>query len=133
MAINLAYQTYQQNQVTTATPGELTLMLYNGIIKFIKQAQTAIDQRDYERANLFNLKAQNIITELTVTLKMEYAIAQHLSALYEYMGRRLIEANIKKDKAILDEVLGMATELRDSWSEAVKIARQERHLKNDAR
>ncbi|MDF2535328.1 MAG: flagellar protein FliS, partial [Bacillales bacterium] len=59
-----AYKSYQQNSVLTATPGELTLMLYNGCIKFIKQGKLAIENKDLESKNIYLQKAQNIIREL---------------------------------------------------------------------
>ncbi|MGI5851671.1 MAG: flagellar export chaperone FliS [Clostridiales bacterium] len=124
MAIANPYQQYQQQSVMTASPGELTLMLYNGCIKFIRQAKLGIEAGDIERANNSIIRCQDILEELMVTLKPEYDISASLSALYDYMYNRLIDANIGKDLSILDEVLEMVTEIRDTWAEAIKINRR---------
>ncbi|MCF6093425.1 flagellar export chaperone FliS [Microaerobacter geothermalis] len=125
MAVNNPYQTYQNNQVTTSTPAELTLMLYNGAIRFIKQTKLAIDEGKMDKANEYNIRAQDIITELMITLNMDYEISHQLLPLYDYMKNRLIEANLKKDKEILTEVEGFVVELRDTWSQAMKLAKQQ--------
>lgn len=114
------YEVYQKTQVSTAKPEELTLMLYNGGIKFLQQAKMAIDNKDLAKANSLILKTQEIITELMITLNMDYEISASLSALYEYMKQRLIEANMKKDIVIVDEVIEMLMELRTTWQQAMK-------------
>lgn len=125
MALNKAVYQYQQNSVFTATPEELTLMLYNGCIKGIRFAQSAIEENDYEKANTYICKAQAIIRELRNTLDMKYDISHNLFDLYTYFLDRLIEANIKKKKDILEEVQHFVEELRDTWSQAMKEARIE--------
>ncbi|AZB44511.1 flagella export chaperone FliS [Bacillus sp. FJAT-42376] len=124
MAVNNPYQAYQQNSVTTASPGELTLMLYNGCLKFIKQARTAMEQKQIEAKNTSLLKAQKIIQELMVTLNMELEVSKNMMSLYEYMNRRLMEANLGNDTAILDEVEGYVTEFRDTWKQVIQLNRQ---------
>jgi len=123
MALNKAVYQYQQNSIMTATPEELTLMLYNGCIKGIKMTKIAIEDNDYEKSNHYICKAQAIIRELRATLDMKYDISNNLYDLYTYFLDRLIEANVKKDTQILDEVIGFVTELRDTWAEAMKDAR----------
>jgi flagellar protein FliS len=123
MAINNPYQAYQQNQVNTAMPGELTLMLYNGMIKFLKQAKIAVENKDIPESNRLIQRAQDIVVELMVTLNMDYEISKELLPLYDYMKRRLIEANMTKDAAILAEIEEMAVSLRETWSQAVKLAK----------
>lgn len=123
MAVNKAYNQYKENSVFTANPEDLTLMLYNGLVKFIMQAQAAIDEKDIEKANTSIIRAQDIVIEFQSTLDMKYEISQSLALIYDYMNRRLVEANIKKDKGILEEVLGLAKELRDTWSNAMKLAK----------
>lgn len=119
------YQQYQEQSIKTASPGELTLMLYNGCIKFINQAKQFIEQKDIEKANNAIIRAQDIIQELLVTLNMGYEISKNLAALYDFMYRRLIDANISKDVEALDEVLDLVTELRDTWKEVIKKTRQQ--------
>ena len=97
MAINNPYKSYQQNSVTTASPGELTLMLYNGCLKFIRIAKKAIADNNIEEKNTNLIKAQKIIQELMVTLNMDVAVSKDMMALYDYLNRRLIEANTKSD------------------------------------
>lgn len=127
MAMFNPYQQYEQQSVMTASPGELTLMLYNGCIKFIKMGIKYIEEDNIEKANNAIIRAQDIVNELTVTLDMEYEISEQLQLLYEYMGRRLIEANISKDMGILQEVEGLMAELRDTWAEVIKLNRQQRY------
>lgn len=122
---NTAYNAYKQNSVTTASPGELTLMLYNGCLKFLTKAKKAIENKDIQEKNTNIQKAQAIISELMVTLKTDEAVGQQMFSLYEYMNRRLIEANINNDTTIIDEVIGLTTEFRDTWKEVIKINRQQ--------
>lgn len=117
--------TYQNNQVTTATPAELTLMLYNGAIKFIKQTKIAISERRFDKAHEYNIRVQDILNEFIITLDRDVPISKQFLSMYEYMMRRLIEANYKKNAEILDEVEGFLIEFRDTWKEAMKIARQQ--------
>ncbi|KON66963.1 flagellar biosynthesis protein FliS [Peribacillus butanolivorans] len=124
MAINNPYQSYQQNSVNTASPGELTLMLYNGCLKFITLSKKAIAEKNFQEKNTNLIKAQKIIQELMVTLKMDLAISKELMSLYDYLNRRLIEANIKSDLDILEEVEGFVMEFRDTWKEAIQLNRQ---------
>ena len=124
MAVSNPYQSYQQNSVNTASPGELTLMLYNGCLKFIHQAKKAIEEKNIEMKNTNIQKAQSIIQELMVTLNMDMEISKNMMSLYEFMNRRLMEANIKNDASILDEVEGLVTEFRDTWKEVIQVNRQ---------
>ncbi|MBU8731782.1 flagellar export chaperone FliS [Cytobacillus firmus] len=124
MAVSNPYQSYQQNSVNTASPGELTLMLYNGCLKFIHQAKKAIMDKNIEAKNTNIQKAQNIIQELMVTLNMDVEVSQNMMSLYDYMNRRLMEANIKNDTGILDEVEGLVTEFRDTWKDVIQVNRQ---------
>jgi flagellar secretion chaperone FliS len=120
MTLNNPYQAYQKQAVTTSNPEELTLMLYQGMVKFIRLAKFALDQKKVEEFHNYNLRAQDIISELMVTLKKEYAISDSLFSLYDYMKRRLIEANINNKFEILEEIEGFAVELTETWSTAMK-------------
>lgn len=122
-----AYNAYKQNSVTTASPGELTLMLYNGCLKFLGKAKVAIDEKDIQSKNTNIQKAQAIIGELMSTLNMDFEISKQMLPLYEYMNRRLVEANIQNDTAILTEVEGLVTEFRDTWKEVLKVTRQQQY------
>lgn len=127
MSLHKAYGQYKENSVYTARPEELTLMLYNGLVKFIMQAQMAIDEKKLDRANNCIIRAQDIVYELQSTLNKKYEISQSLWMIYDYMIRRLRDANLKKDKGILEEVLGFAKELRDAWEQGMKLARHQQH------
>jgi flagellar secretion chaperone FliS len=127
MAINNPYAAYQNNSVTTASPGELTLMLYNGSLKFIHIAKKAIEEKNIELKNTNIQKAQAIVSELMVTLNTDLEISQNLMSLYDYINRRLTEANVKNDRAILEEVEGLITEFRDTWKQVIQVNRQKQH------
>ena len=121
-----AAEAYKRQQVLTATPEALTLMLYNGALRFMTEGREAIERKDYEEANNSLQKAQNIITEFRVTLNMEYEIAHQLLPLYNYVYDRLVEANMKSDVKQLDEAKNIITELRDAWAQVMKKARAEK-------
>lgn len=127
MSVSNPYQSYQQNAINTASPGELTLMLYNGCLKFIHIAKVAITEKDVEKKNSNLQRAQNIIQELMVTLNTELEVSKNMMALYDYLYRRLIEANIKSDAVILEEVEEFVTEFRDTWKQVIQINRQKQY------
>lgn len=127
MAVNNPYQAYQQNSVTQSTPGELTLMLYNGCLKFLNQAKKGIATKDIELKNTNIQKAQNILRELMITLDPSQPISQSMGSLYEYMITRLVEANINNDTTIVDEVYGLTTEFRDTWKQVIQVNRQKQY------
>ncbi|SFC24257.1 flagellar protein FliS [Bacillus sp. OV322] len=130
MALGNPYQAYQQNSVTTASPGDLTLMLYNGCLKFITLAKKAIEENNIQEKNTNLIKAQKIIQELMVTLNMDVDVSKDLMSLYDYLNRRLIEANLKSDLAILQEVEGFVTDFRNTWKEVVQLNRQKQFTQN---
>ena len=117
------YQQYKQSVVNTSTPQELTLMLYNGLIKFLKLGVEAVEENNLQNAHTNIVKAQNIIEEFMSTLDMDYDISKNLFSIYEYMNWRLIDANIRKDKAAIEEVVAFAEDLRNTWSQAMRLAK----------
>ncbi|MFA1821349.1 flagellar export chaperone FliS [Virgibacillus oceani] len=125
MSANNPYKAYQDNAVNTASGGELTLMLYNGCIKFIKQAIKEMNAKNFDAKNTNIQKAQNIIRELMITLDQKVEISNQILPLYEYMQFQLKEANIKNDPALLEEVLGFAVEFRDTWKQVILKSRQQ--------
>lgn len=124
MALPDAYAQYQNNKVMTASPAELTLMLYEGAIKFCNIAVKAIEQKDVPKAHANIVKVERIIDYLRQTLDMKYAVAQDFENIYSYLSKRLIEANIKKDKEILEEVGVHLRSVRDNWKEVMRINRE---------
>lgn len=123
---NNPYNEYLRNKVMTATPGELTLMLYEGAVKFGNIAIKAIEEKDVETAHANIVKVQNIIDEFRRTLDFKYPVAQDFENVYSYLSRRLIEANIHKDKEIMEEVVKHLRSMRDNWKEVMKKAVQEK-------
>lgn len=123
MAFNYA-AAYQNNKVQTASKGELTLMLYDAGIKFVNMAINAIDKNNIQGANDNIKKAENVIIEFRSTLDHKYPVAKDFDIVYDYMYRRLIQANIKKDKEILEAVLADFKEMRDIWTQVMKAGRQ---------
>jgi flagellar secretion chaperone FliS len=127
MAINNPYTAYQNNSVNTASPGELTLMLYNGSLKFLHIAKKAIEDKNIELKNTNIKKVQAIVNELMVTLNMDLEVSKNMMSLYDYLNRRLAEANVKNDLAILEEVEEFLTDFRDTWKQVVQVNRQKQH------
>ncbi len=120
MALPNAYAQYNNSKVLTASPAELTLMLYEGAIKFCNIAEEAVEQKDIEKAHNNIKKVQNIIDYLRKTLDMKYAVAQDFERIYVYLEQRLLQANLKKDKEILAEVNLHLHSVRDTWKEVMK-------------
>lgn len=127
MAINNPYAAYERNSVATAAPGEITLMLYNGCLKFIRQAKTAIEQANIAEKNTNLQKAQNIITELMITLNMDLEVSKNMAIMYEYINHRLLEANLKNDLEILNEVETLVTDFRDTWKQVIQVNRKQQY------
>ncbi len=117
------YNAYAKNKITTASPAELTLMLYEGAVKFCNVAIVAVENRDFEKANTNIQKAQRIIGEFQATLNFKYEVAKDFNNVYNYLMQRLIEANMKKDIAILEEVLKHLRTMRDTWKEVMKLTK----------
>lgn len=120
MTLNNPYQTYQRQAITTSKPEDLTLMLYQGLVKFIRLSKLAVQNNNFEESHKNNMRAQDILTELMVTLKTGYAISEQLMTMYDYMKNRLVEANISKNIEVLEEVEGYAIELTETWSNAIR-------------
>ncbi len=124
MALPNAYAQYNNSKILTASPAELTLMLYEGAIKFCNIAVVAIEQKDIEKAHINIVKAQKIIDYFRQTLDMKYEVAKDFDRVYVYLERRLIEANMKKDVAILEEVLEHLRSMRDTWKEVMRLNKE---------
>ncbi len=114
------YEQYQRNKVLTATPSEVTLMLYEGAIKFCNIAIMAIENNEMEKAHTNIMKTQRIIEEFRNTLDRQYEVAEDFDRIYVYVLRRLFDANVKKDKEILEEINGHLRSLRDTWKEVMR-------------
>ena len=122
MAPRNPYAAYNNSKVLTASPAELTLMLYEGAIKFCNIAIMGIDENDVEKAHINIKKAEAIIAEFRATLDHKYPVAEDFENVYKYLHDRLILANVRKDKEILEEVLTHLRTMRDTWKEVMEKA-----------
>lgn len=122
MATNAA-TAYKDSKILTASPAELSLMLYEGAIKFCNIALMAIEKNDFVKANTNIIKAERIIAEFRQTLDTKYPVSKSFNDVYDYIFRRLVDANIKKDPEILEEALGYIREMRDTWKEVMRHAK----------
>lgn len=111
---------YTTNKILTASPAEVTLMLYEGAIKFVNIAIVAIEHKEIEKAHNNIVKAQRIIEEFRNTLDHKYPVAEDFDRIYVYLLQRLLQANIKKDKEILEEVNTHLRSVRDTWKEVMR-------------
>ena len=119
MATN-PYAKYQSSKILTASPAELTLMLYDGAIKFGNIAIAAMHEKDVQKAHTNITKVQRIITEFRSSLDRNYPVAQDFDNIYVYLLQRLLQANVKKDPEIMEEVVGHLRTLRETWIEVMK-------------
>ena len=124
MALPNPYAQYNNSKILTASPAELTLMLYEGAIKFCNIAVLAVEQKDVEKAHINITKTERIIDYFRQTLDMNYPVAEDFDRVYAYLSRRLVEANMKKDKEILDEVNLHLHSMRDTWKEVMNRNKQ---------
>ena len=120
-----ALNQYKQNTVFSATPEELTLMLYDGAIKFMNISKYHIENNNVVKAHEALIRAQDIIIELNSSLNMEYEISKNLRGLYEFLLDRLVDANIYKKVEPIDEALEIVTEMRDTWKEAMQEVKKQ--------
>jgi flagellar protein FliS len=125
VAYSAAGNQYKQQSAMTASPGELTLMLYDGCVKNLRLSKMHIEAKDFIKANEDLQKTQNIICELMRSLDMTYDISKQLIQLYDFLIDTIVWANVKKDISKIDEALDLITELRDSWQQAILIHRRQ--------
>lgn len=118
---NSNFNQYKNSKVLTASPAELTLMLYEGAIKFCNVAIVAIEKNEMQKAHTNIMKAEKIVDHLRITLDMQYPVAKDFERVYEYIGWRLIQANMKKDPDMIEEALMHLRTMRDTWKEVMRI------------
>lgn len=116
-----AINAYQKNAIMTASKAELTLMLYDGAIKFCNIALSGFEKKEYEKINTNLKKAQAIITEFRATLDCKYPVWEDFERVYDYIYHCLIDANIHKDEEKLQEALKYIREMRDTWKEVMRL------------
>lgn len=123
MLANQGYAAYANNKVMTASPAELTLMLYEGAIKFSNLALVGIEEKNIQKAHDNIMKVERIIEEFQVTLDHKYSVAKDFDEVYSYLMFRLREANLKKDREIMEEILEHLRTMRDTWKEVMRLSR----------
>lgn len=117
------YQQYQRQSVMTMTQGEMLTKLYDEVIKQMSGAKICLTEKDLSAVNNALQKAQRILFYLKSTLDFKYEISGNLDALYDFFIERTVQANLKKDAAILDEIIPMIEDLRDTFVQADRNAR----------
>lgn len=122
MPINPA-AAYQNSKILTASGADLTLMLYEGAIKFCNIALLAMEKNDIAKANINIQKAEKVITELQVTLDRRYPVANDFDNVYKYIQGKLFQANIKKDPELLEEALNQIRDMRDIWKQLMATSK----------
>ena len=120
MALPNGYAQYNNSKILTASPAELTLMLYDGAIKFANIAVMGMEQNDIQKAHNNIIRVQRIIEEFRNSLDRKYPVAEDFDRIYVYLLKRLYEANVKKDKEIMEEVLTHLRSMRDTWIQVMK-------------
>lgn len=123
MPIN-PYERYRRQDLETCNQQELVGRLFNEAALCLRRACADIEKKQFSTANEAIKKAEVIVNTLNSSLDMQYSISKLLRSLYQYMNRRMLEANFKKDPAILSEIAGILTELRDAWNEAIHRSRK---------
>ncbi|MDR3587748.1 MAG: flagellar export chaperone FliS [Desulfosporosinus sp.] len=120
MVNSQAANAYKNQQIMTAPPEQLTLLLYNGALRFLNESILATEQGDIQKAHNANKRVQDIVREFVITLDMSYEISKNFAQLYEYTEYCLIQGNIKKDVKLLQQAKDVLQELREAWVGAMK-------------
>lgn len=123
MLANKGYAAYANNKIATASPAELTLMLYEGAIKFCNLAISGVEENNVMKAHTNIMKVEHIIEEFQATLNHKYPVAKDFDEVYSYLMNRLMEANMRKDKEILEEVREHLRTMRDTWKEVMRLSK----------
>lgn len=120
---NVGAEAYRRQQIMTSSPEALTLMLYDGAIRFVRESILAIEKKDFKKAHTMNMRAQRIVREFMLTTDMKYEISKDWILIDEYILHRLVQGNIKKEIAQLEEAKKLLIEFRDTWSQAMQQVR----------
>lgn len=123
--MNNAYSAYKKQSITTMTPMEIVVKLYSETERQLNRSIYFIEQKDFEDANKSLTKAQDIVNALRSVLDLDIPISKNLDSLYEYFGREIVIANMKKDKTIIETILPMITELREAFGEISTMPKAE--------
>src|SRR5712692_922930 len=127
MPLSNPYNQYRQTAATTADRGQLLVMSYEALLRWLGRADTAIDEGKIPAAHNALVSAQDLVQNLAWALDFDRGgeIAANLSAIYDYLNERLTWANVNKDKEVIEEVRQLVVPLVDAWRVAVEQARKE--------
>lgn len=114
------YEKYKENSVKTASPGEITLMLFEGCWKFLKKAKIALEEKNISESHNNLIKAQNIVIELMDSLDFNYEISHNLFRVYEFVYNELVQINMTKDAERIDPIIDIMYGYYDTWKEVIK-------------
>jgi flagellar protein FliS len=117
---------YKNQQIMTASPAQLTLLLYNGALRFLNESIVAMEKGDRQRSHNANLRVQDIVREFVITLDMSIDLSANWAKLYEYTEYCLIQGNIKQDVEQLRNAYTVLHDLRDAWVDAMKLTQLDR-------
>lgn len=117
------YSMYANNSINTASQQELTLMLYQGAIRFGNKSIDALKVKNYQESNMYNQRVQDIIRELQITLDRKYPISNQFNQLYEYIYSKVTQSNVEKSIEPMEEAVELLKEFRDMWKQAMQIAK----------
>lgn len=128
MNLRNGYVQYREQSILTASQGDLVLMLFDGCLRQLRIARLALTpadsaQPEVETASQALLKSQDIVGELMQGLDFHYDVAKHLFRVYEYVNYQLIQANIRKDGKLIENIEEIMTELRTTWEQVLKMNR----------
>ena len=114
---------YQTNNITTATPEKLMIMLFDGAIQFLQKAKTAIENKELKERSENIEGARKIIRELMRTIDLENGndVSKQLFRLYNKMATKLIKANVSRNANLIDEVLEDLSNIRWGFQKAIEI------------
>ena len=124
---------YKNQQIMTSSPEQLTLLLYNGALRFLAESILAMEQGDIQKSHNANMRVQDIVHEFVFTLDMNYELSKSWAQLYEYTEYCLIQGNIKKDLGQLNEAKSVLQGLRDTWIEVMQQTREARSVGSNGR
>ncbi len=123
MPLPNAYAQYNNSKILTASPAELTLLLYEGAIKFGNIAIVKMENKDIQAAHYNIVKVEKIIDYLRETLDMQYAVAKDFERIYTYLSKRIVDCMVSKDPKDMEEVVVHLRSVRDNWKEVMKRAK----------
>ena len=119
----VAYNAYKNNSINYASKEQLLLMLVDGAVRYVKQGKDAIVKKDMSKAHIALIKCQDIFTELMISLDTDNnPWAENLYKVYAFIKEKLVEANLKKNAEVIEEITPLIEEIRNTWHEAYKAS-----------